>query len=158
MDLNGLLFLKLNSLFSDLNFVYKGFSPEPWLVIGFLALVIFVSFLKIKKTIKLAISMILFFSFLNLSSIDNKNYKIVTLEGYRKPYIVVITPYGNCYYSKINKKVERVLNKNNCRISNLIWDSQKIENIDIIQKNRKLFIKINGKLLKIENKNKEIPF
>lgn len=153
MDLTGLLFLKINGFFADINFVHNGFNPSLLSVVMLIFTLFLVSFLKVGRVVKLSICVIAFFMFLSFSKAKLEKTKILVFEGRKEPNITVITPHGECFYTKINSRIRSIFDKNRCR---RLFDLKEelSESVTQVQFNRKKRVLIlNGKVIKIKNEN-----
>ncbi len=113
MDAVGEFFLKVNEFFADLNFVHTGFSPSKELVVIFLLLLVLTAVVKTSNFLKLTASIFIFFLFLNLSAVKNEKLKVITVKGAKRPSVLVVTPYGECFFT--GRRVKSEMDRQGCR-------------------------------------------
>jgi competence protein ComEC len=147
MDLAGGIFLKLNSFFGQLNFVHAGYNPDSFTVVFFILLLSGIAVLKMNNYLKICVSSILFFVFLTVSAV-RPDYRIYVFKGKKLPDYLVITPYGECIYSKKTYKIKAVLDKNRCRYSG---KQIEISDVKVIKEKDRIKVKIKDKTFVLKN-------
>ncbi len=152
MDLIGEVFLKTNRYFADLDIVHSGYSPEVIHLLTFYIAVVLISLLKINGYLKLSLSVLVFFLLLSFSSVKPE-YKVFVFKGIKKPNVIVITPYGECFYTK---KIKSVLDKNRCK-ERVKFGEQfpytVVSDVKLFEKNKKVVLKIENRFFTLKNKN-----
>ncbi len=143
MDIIGEVFLKTNGFFADLDLIHTGYDPEIVHLLIFYSILFIISLLKLNGYLKLSLSVLIFFIFLSFSSVKPE-YKVFVFKGMKKPDVIVITPYGECYYTK---KVKSVLDKNRCKKGIRFGEHPSYTVISDVE----LFTRNNKPVLKIEN-------
>ncbi len=152
MDLIGEAFLKVNKYFADLDIIHTGYSPEIVHLLIFYSAVMLISLLKINGYLKLSISVLAFFLLLSFSSVKPE-YKVFVFKGVKKPDVIVVTPYGECFYTK---KIKSVLDKNRCKEKVKFGEQfpyTVVSDVKIFEKNKKVFLKIENLFFTLKNKN-----
>ena len=143
MDIIGEVFLKTNGFFADLDLIHTGYDPEIVHLLIFYSILFIISLLKLNGYLKLSLSVLIFFIFLSFSSVKPE-YKVFVFKGMKKPDVIVVTPYGECFYTK---KVKSVLDKNRCKKGIRFGEHPSYTVISDVE----LFTRNNKPVLKIEN-------
>ena len=114
MDFFTLIFIQIVRFFSSLGFYFTGFNPSIWLIIVYLALLIFILIYNSNKTQKLIMSTVLAVVFLIFSKSDPSS-KIYVFENKYYP-VVFYSENGKCYLFADfeSKKVLNLLTKEGC--------------------------------------------
>ncbi|SNZ07096.1 competence protein ComEC [Persephonella hydrogeniphila] len=146
-DFIGEFFLKTNNFFGELNFVHSGYNPDKALVIFFISLLILIAILKINNYLKLSVSVLLLFIFLTLSS-TKPEYKVYVFKGRKYPDYLVVTPYGDCIYSKKIYKIRTIIDKNRCKYTG---KESRFSDIKIIKTKNSIKIKIKNSTFILKN-------
>jgi len=113
MDLIGLLFLKINKWFADMSVIHSGYSPSITAVLIVLVALVCISLLKIRPVFRLALSIFAVLIFLGFTKTREMKPFIYVKKGLKKPYVAVIVPYGECFYS--SRKLLSLLDRYGCR-------------------------------------------
>jgi len=143
MDLVGEIFLRTNRYFSDLGFIHTGFSPDITDLVIFYAVLLAVFLIKTGIFLKLSLSVLTFFLFLSVSSVKPE-YKVFVFKGKNFPDVIVVTPYGECFYTR---EIRSIFDKNRCKEKIRFGEDIPYDVVSDI----KLFKKGRKKVLKIEN-------
>ncbi len=152
MDLIGEAFLKTNKYFAELDIIHSGYSPEVIHLLTFYFAVVLISLLKINGYLKLSLSVLVFFLLLSFSSVKPE-YKVFVFKGIKKPNVIVVTPYGECFYTK---RIKSVLDKNRCK-ERVKFGEQfpytVVSDVKLFEKNKKVVLKIENRFFTLKNKN-----
>jgi len=152
MDGLGLVFLKVNRLFSQAGLVYAGYSPSKLQVALFLAFLIGIHLIRIKDYLKLTLSVAGLLLFLNLSATEPK-LCIHSREGRYYPQLAVITPEGECFYT--GKSFLPLLDREGCREKiplHIAPYAETVNSISYRKEKGRYVIYLNGRQFVVENR------
>ena len=159
MEVFGLLFLKINKFFADLKIFYTGYNPDIFTLVVYFVILIGLSFLKLRWFLKIILSIFLFLSFLIVSKSKLDNGIVYVFKKKRFPDMVVIMPYGECFYTKETFEIKRLMKKYKCREKySLLFTDYNKASTDIYFKKLSsgYLLRVNGNKIRVENKNYKV--